>query len=168
LFATGDAKDGERKIEIPVASGVFASDNHSNRCGRPSPGTDSPRVLIMRAIQISLCFVLLVVAVACSSLTTVPGVSVSVTSNKDKIVGTWEVTKPDIVKGMTYDFSKDGKLKVSGGPSPTLDGTYTVDGDTLNVTVAGKVTTSKIKVLTDKDMTLEETKTNKSTEFKKK
>ncbi len=99
-------------------------------------------------------------------------------SNKDKIVGSWEVTK-GTPPGGVVEFTKDGKLKMTAeGPDKkplTMEGTYAVDGDSLKVTMKGPggkdhSETSKITKLTDKEMAFEEKQGDKTeiTEFKKK
>jgi uncharacterized protein (TIGR03066 family) len=139
---------------------------------------------MMRATQISLCFVLLVVVVACSSLTTVPGVSGGA-SNKEKIVGIWEFVKvtggdpkDSPPPGSTVEFTRDGKTKISlkvGAQPSVAEGTYTVDGDTLKMTSKGPggmehTDTVTITKLTEKEMVIEEKKAGKTetTELKKK
>lgn len=61
-------------------------------------------------------------------------------TNKDKIVGTWEVTKStEVPPGAIFDFTKDGKMKVSvkeDGITNEMPGTYEVEGDKL--TTVGK------------------------------
>jgi uncharacterized protein (TIGR03066 family) len=60
-------------------------------------------------------------------------------TNKDKIIGTWEVVKSqsDLPAGSTVEFTKDGKLTVTvkaEDKKVVVKGTYKVDGDTLTVT----------------------------------
>jgi uncharacterized protein (TIGR03066 family) len=61
--------------------------------------------------------------------------------SKDKVVGTWEVVKseePPPPVGAVVEFGKDGKLKVThkqDDKDVTLAGTYTVDGDKINVVI---------------------------------
>lgn len=98
-------------------------------------------------------------------------------SNKDKIVGTWEITKAEgeMPVGATVEFTKDGKMKVTAeaaGMKISLDGTYSVDGDKLAVTMKGpdgkeKKETDTITKLTDKEMELKDPQ-GKTATFKKK
>ncbi len=58
---------------------------------------------------------------------------------KAKIVGTWEVVKseePPPPVGAVIEFGKDGKIKVThkkDDKEMTLEGTYTVEDDKINV-----------------------------------
>ena len=63
---------------------------------------------------------------------------------KDKIVGVWEVVKADKTEGVppvgtVIEFTKDGKMKVTHknkeGKEETAEGTYTIDGQKLMVTI---------------------------------
>lgn len=61
-------------------------------------------------------------------------------ANKEKIVGTWLLVKTegDIPEGLTIEFTKDGKLSVkikAGDMDFNITGTYTLDGDKVNVKV---------------------------------
>jgi uncharacterized protein (TIGR03066 family) len=92
-------------------------------------------------------------------------------TNKEKIVGTWELVKT--VTGektdtlppgseITVEFTKDGKiitnLKLPGN-AQTLKGIYEVDGDMLTSKIADeKPFTAKIKSLTDKELVIEQKK----------
>jgi uncharacterized protein (TIGR03066 family) len=97
-------------------------------------------------------------------------------TNKEKIVGTWEVTKSgsDLPEGATIEFTKDGKLTINikdKDKTITVKGTYTVDGDKLMVVTNFEDKEHKetitIKSLTDKKLvTVDEKK--KEDEFKKK
>jgi uncharacterized protein (TIGR03066 family) len=99
--------------------------------------------------------------------------------DKDKIVGTWELTKSTAKEGpppgTTVEFTKDGKLKFKvkvENKEITLEGTYTIDGDKLNTamkTPDGKEQkdTDTITKLTDKEMVLKGSK-GEVNEFKKK
>ena len=128
----------------------------------------------MSSVRTLLSGLLLVAVVGCGgSSTTKP----SEASNKDKIVGTWEVSKGEPAGG-TVDFAKDGKMKMTmkmGDKAMSMDGTYAVEGDNLKVTMKepdGKESseTMKIAKLTDKELVTEEKKGDKTetTEFKKK
>jgi uncharacterized protein (TIGR03066 family) len=100
-------------------------------------------------------------------------------SNKEKILGTWELVKADSPDagppGTLVEFMKDGKLKVTatiGDKKIVVNGSYSLDGDTLKTKVTtpdGQESsdTDTIVKLTDKEMSLKNTKGNK-TEFKKK
>ena len=79
-----------------------------------------------------------------------------------KLVGKWEMTKGDVV-GLTAEFSKDGKLKVSvtrGGKTETKEGTYKLDGDTLKITSKrgdmDRTESFKVKKLADNELVLED------------
>ena len=99
--------------------------------------------------------------------------------NKAKIVGTWSLVKTDAKDapppGTLVEFTKDGKLKITvevGEKKLTLEGTYSVEGDTLKTTIKtpdGKESsdTDTITKLTDKELSLKDKKGEKS-EFKKK
>jgi uncharacterized protein (TIGR03066 family) len=100
-------------------------------------------------------------------------------SNKEKIIGTWELVKTTArggaPPGTIVEFTKDGKLKITvteGGMKLNLEGTYSVEGDTLKTamkTSDGKeaTDTDTIIKLTDKELFLKDTKDQK-TELKKK
>ena len=97
-------------------------------------------------------------------------------TNKEKIVGTWEVAKADgaLPLGSTVEYGKDGKAKVSvknGENTTTVDGTYTVEGDKLKLALKAGDTDLKmtltIKKLTDKEY-VSENEQGKTTEFKRK
>jgi uncharacterized protein (TIGR03066 family) len=97
-------------------------------------------------------------------------------TNKEKIVGTWEVTKAgsDLPEGSSIEFTKDGKVTITAkveGKAITVKGTYTIDGDKMMVTLKMDEKEHKqtlvIKTLTDKKLvTVDEDK--KTDEFKKK
>jgi uncharacterized protein (TIGR03066 family) len=69
--------------------------------------------------------------------------------SKEKLVGTWEVVKaeePPPPVGAVIEFGKDGKMKVThkkDDKDATIEGTYTVEGDKLNVVV--KVDGNEVK-----------------------
>jgi uncharacterized protein (TIGR03066 family) len=96
-------------------------------------------------------------------------------SNKEKIVGTWEVVTAGPAAGTLVEFMKDGKLKLSvtvGEKKVTGNGKYSVEGDTLKTTVTlpdgqEHSDTATITKLTDKELSLKDKKGQK-TEFKKK
>ncbi len=98
-------------------------------------------------------------------------------SNKDKIIGVWEITKggDNVPKGAIFEFTKDGKLKMTAKieeRTVKLEATYKVEGDKLKTAMTGpdgkKVEdTDTIEKLTDADMVLKDSK-GKIVEFKKK
>jgi uncharacterized protein (TIGR03066 family) len=99
-----------------------------------------------------------------------------VASNKDKIVGTWEVTKSkDVPPGATLEFTKDGKLKMKAtveGERVTMEAAYTVDGDKITVVTKapdGKEVraTATITKLTDTELVTKDEK-GETDEFKRK
>jgi uncharacterized protein (TIGR03066 family) len=59
--------------------------------------------------------------------------------NKKLLVGKWQVAKSDpgtLPAGSTVEFTADGKLKITvnaGGKEETIDGTYAVTGNTIDV-----------------------------------
>ena len=58
--------------------------------------------------------------------------------NAKLIVGKWEVAKAEegtLPNGTIDEFSKDGKLKLSGSDEFKIDGTYKVDGDKFTITM---------------------------------
>jgi uncharacterized protein (TIGR03066 family) len=95
-------------------------------------------------------------------------------TNKDKVIGTWEIVKGTIPDGSTVEFTKDGKLTIAikaEGKTVTMEGTYSVDGDKILLTYKQGNMESKetlrIKTLTDTMLvTLDEK--DKTDEFKKK
>ncbi|HWG47393.1 MAG TPA: lipocalin family protein [Gemmataceae bacterium] len=99
------------------------------------------------------------------------------TTNKEKIVGTWEATKSDPVSpGGTLEFTKDGKMKLSTklNAQTVIDspGTYEVEGDKLTTALKGldnkeEKRTDIIEKLTDTQLIIKYTE-GKSVEFKKK
>jgi len=97
-------------------------------------------------------------------------------SNKEKIIGIWEITKGvKAPKDATFEFTKDGKLKMTAtidGKTINFDTTYSVDGNKLKTVSPGpggkKVQeTDTIQKLTDTEMILKDSK-GKVVEFKKK
>jgi uncharacterized protein (TIGR03066 family) len=102
-------------------------------------------------------------------------------TNKEKIVGTWVLEKPDKPKGglppgATIEFTKDGKLKLSAkqdGKEISVEGTYSVDGDKLKTTGQGpdgkeQTDTDTITKLTDKELVIKDSKSGEELTFKKK
>jgi uncharacterized protein (TIGR03066 family) len=97
-------------------------------------------------------------------------------TNKDKIVGTWELVKAgsDLPKGATVTFTKDGKMTITfkvENETVTVKGTYQIDGEKLTIMHKdeGKEIkeTMTIKTLTDKALVVVDEKKN-TDEFKKK
>ena len=98
-------------------------------------------------------------------------------TNKEKLVGAWEVTKseegaPPI--GSVVEFAKDGKMKVTikrDDKESTVAGTYTIDGDKISVTLKHGDKEDKhtvtIKKLTASEMVLTN-EMGKTAEFKRK
>jgi uncharacterized protein (TIGR03066 family) len=90
-------------------------------------------------------------------------------TNKEKIVGTWKVTKGTALELMFFEpvftFTNDGKFTVDNPSAFELvKGTYEVDGDTLKVTPTllrgdpkykADTVVVKIKSLSDKDIVVE-------------
>jgi uncharacterized protein (TIGR03066 family) len=82
-------------------------------------------------------------------------------TNKEKIIGTWELTKsaaPDAPPGVTYEFTKDGKFKVTAkinGKEGGYERTYTVDADKINLGGEGDPKSAKIKKLTETILVLD-------------
>jgi len=101
-------------------------------------------------------------------------------TNKEKIVGTWVLEKPDkpknIPPGTTIEFTKNGKLKLSAkvdGKDINIEGTYSVDGDKLKTTGQGpdgkeQTDTDTITKLTDKELVIKDSKSDELLTFKKK
>ena len=96
--------------------------------------------------------------------------------DKAKLVGTWEFVKSTENKppppGSTVEFTKDGKLKMStkaGKQSITIEGAYSVDGDTLKFEI-GKDDTRTMRIirLTDTELVTEPPDETGTTELKKK
>jgi uncharacterized protein (TIGR03066 family) len=96
-------------------------------------------------------------------------------TNKEKIVGVWEVTKSESAPaGATVEFTKDGKMIVNvkaNDKDVKVEGTYTIDGDNIKSKLKlgdkEKEETVKIKKLTDKELVTVDEK-GKIDEFKKK
>jgi uncharacterized protein (TIGR03066 family) len=92
--------------------------------------------------------------------------------NADKIIGTWEVSKPakNTPPGSVVEFTKDGKMIMSA-QGQKLEGTYKVDGDKIIATskIAGKDKTETLKIKSVSDTTLVvEDERGDVDEFKKK
>ena len=97
--------------------------------------------------------------------------------NAKLLVGAWEVTKADegaLPVGSVIEFGKDGKVSVTakrGDKESTSEGTYTVAGDKLTVTLKHEGKDIKhaitIKKLSDTVYVTENEK-GKTAEFKRK
>jgi uncharacterized protein (TIGR03066 family) len=99
--------------------------------------------------------------------------------DKAKIVGTWVLVKADSKNtpppGTVVEFTKDGKMKITVTVEEkklTLNGSYAIEGDKLKTKVTSpdgqeSSDTDTITKLTDKELSLKDTKGQK-TEFKKK
>jgi uncharacterized protein (TIGR03066 family) len=94
---------------------------------------------------------------------------------KDKIVGSWVITKKDAdtPEGLTIEFTKDSKLVVTikmGDQAFSLNGSYTLEGEKLNVKLKfgeeEKDEKLTIKELTDDKLVTTDSK-GKTEEFKK-
>ena len=89
-------------------------------------------------------------------------------TNKEKIVGKWELVKGEQgwPAGATWEFSKDGKATVDLGIAKP-GGAYEVNGDALQCTPEGKGANAlTIKELTDAKLVVADDK-GKTNEFKK-
>jgi uncharacterized protein (TIGR03066 family) len=94
--------------------------------------------------------------------------------NKEKIIGTWELTKSDgdVPVGSILEFTRDGKLKLTAridGKEVSLTQNYAVDGDKLSTSDQNRVDgwiTTKIKKLTDTELVIQVL--NGTPEFKRK
>lgn len=93
------------------------------------------------------------------------------------LVGKWEVTKADVgtvPEGTVLEFTKDGKLKVTGKKGDenlTLEGTYKVEKNmftfTIKVNDMERSQTITITKISDKEMSTKD-KDDKVVELKKK
>jgi uncharacterized protein (TIGR03066 family) len=93
--------------------------------------------------------------------------------SKDKLAGTWEVTRADQggpQVGAVLTFAKDGKLKLNVR-GMMADGSYTVDGNKVSVVLklggAEDKTTLTVSKLTDAEMACVDEK-GKKVQFKRK
>ena len=132
----------------------------------------------MKLFQYALVGCLVVGLAGCGSPTTKGKAPASV-SNKDKILGTWELVKAEAAEGIppgtTVEYTKDGKVIVAvkaDGKDMKIEGTYAVEGDSLKTTMKGpggkeKTDTDTITKVTDTQLELKD-KDGKKTEFKKK
>jgi uncharacterized protein (TIGR03066 family) len=96
--------------------------------------------------------------------------------DKDKLVGTWELTQGETLPpGTTCEFTKDGKIKLvlptPDGKKVTIEGTYKIEGQAFRATLkdGNKENTETLKVptLTDKELVMVDEKGKKDS-FKKK
>jgi uncharacterized protein (TIGR03066 family) len=160
--------------------------------GQHPGGGQHPDVFALAAVQgalrnvlrMTLAGCLVAVLAGCYSSTTKPPAGTPTTpktepvaaSNKEKIVGVWEVTKAaEAPPGATIEFTKDGKLiqtaKVEG-KEMKMEGTYSVEGDKITSTTKGPggkeaKETATITKLTDTELVTKDEK-GKTDEFKKK
>lgn len=98
------------------------------------------------------------------------------TRNKEKLLGTWEVTTPkgSLPKGTLIQFAKDGKAKITirdATNTAVVEVRYTVSGSTIRTTYkddAGKETKEslKIKKIGEKELITTD-KEGKDHEFKR-
>jgi uncharacterized protein (TIGR03066 family) len=123
----------------------------------------------------------LATAVACCLVLALAGPCLAAEkTNKDKLVGVWEVTKSENAPaGATVEFTKDGKMIVTikdGDKTVKVEGTYTLDKDSITSVLKikdkdNKETETKetvtITKLTDKELAVKDSK-GKVDEFKKK
>src|SRR5262245_1950153 len=111
----------------------------------------------MRAVQVACALVLALAAPACTGPTTNPPPG---SSNKDKLIGTWEFDPKSgggegPVFGETIKFQADGKGESIQG-TDTEKITWSVDGEKLKVEFRNDVTlVGKITKLTDKELSIE-------------
>jgi uncharacterized protein (TIGR03066 family) len=96
--------------------------------------------------------------------------------NKEKLVGTWEVTKSKgAPPGATVEFTKDGKMKMTfkeKGKEQSMEAMYSVDGNKITSTIKrpdGKEEkdTATIEKLTDTELVIKDKKGDID-EYKKK
>src|SRR5262249_54546539 len=130
--------------------------------------------VVMNALRLPAAFLTVLAVVM---LAAAPARAAEKATNKDKIVGTWEVVKSesDVAVGDTIEFTKDGKININAkvdGKAMMFKGTYAVDGDKLTVTIKiddnnEHKETMTIKTLTDKSLVTVDDK-KKTDEFKKK
>jgi uncharacterized protein (TIGR03066 family) len=148
----------------------------------------------MKLLQSALVACLVLGLAGCGSPTTKPKTTATTTvapaatktreaptgasTNKEKILGTWELVKAEIPKmppGATVEYTKDGKVIMKAmvkGKEMKMEAAYTVEGDSLTTT--GKSPdgkehkdVDKITKLTATEMELTD-KEGKKIEFKKK
>ncbi len=85
--------------------------------------------------------------------------------SKEKLVGVWEVTKGELPKGSTMEFTRDGKVKVVlkvDKEQVTITGTCVLDAENLKMVLAvdGKEIkdTWKVVKLSDTELALKDEK----------
>jgi uncharacterized protein (TIGR03066 family) len=99
-------------------------------------------------------------------------------SNKERIIGKWEVVNKggSAVRGTMFDFARDGKMSVIIGP-PGMEsvtrGTYALEGDKLIATAdyGGGPTNQRLTItrLTNTEMTTtDDLEAGKLTEYRRK
>ena len=124
----------------------------------------------MRAVRLIPLGLLVVVLAACSGKSTDTGDGGGSGKGKGdgesaKLVGTWEVTE-GADKGLTLDFMKDGKLK-SSIAGLFMEGTYSVDGKKLTITMNNHEGKNTIEKLTEGELVFKDEE-GKDTKCKKK
>src|SRR5262249_5399585 len=99
----------------------------------------------------SMKALLAVVAVALAGGTT------AMAADKDKIVGTWELTKEvaGMPQGTTWEFRGDGKLLVEA-KGKMVEFNYQVIGKIVHIEFLGKKDTTGIQQLDDNDLVLKD------------
>jgi uncharacterized protein (TIGR03066 family) len=85
--------------------------------------------------------------------------------NPDKLVGTWELTKSEVVPPgtkATVEFTRDGKMTTTAtvrGKTLTASGTYKINGDKITATQKGprgqeKTETETVRTLDDTNLVI--------------
>jgi uncharacterized protein (TIGR03066 family) len=90
------------------------------------------------------------------------------------IVGTWKPTKGKLPVGTTFEFTKDGTMRINlnlCGKTVSAERSYRVDGNRITTTDKGpggkeETKTATIKKLTATELVVEDAK-GKTTEFKR-
>jgi len=91
-------------------------------------------------------------------------------SNKDKLIGAWELTKAGngFSPGAIFEFTKDGKLIITlAGDKDSMVGSYSVDGDTITRPEGQDPYKKTIKKLTETELVTED-ESGQVDEFKRK
>jgi uncharacterized protein (TIGR03066 family) len=144
--------------------------------GPGHPALITPKERLMKIMRLATLACLTAGLVICSPSSGGTTPAPKTKTNKDKLIGTWVVTKSaEAPPEATVEFTKDGKLILSAkvdGKDMKMEGTYTVDGDKItSVTkVSGgkelKETVTIIK-LTNTELVTKDEK-GKTDEFKRK
>jgi uncharacterized protein (TIGR03066 family) len=53
---------------------------------------------------------------------------------REKLVGVWEMVRDGKPRGITMEFTKEGKVRMNAGVVGTIVGTYVLDGQTIKIT----------------------------------